>query len=216
MLDQITDWITRIVETLGYVGVTARLAFEVAVPIFPIPSEVILPLIGFEANRGEFNVLLMILAASIGSVIGSLALYYLANWFGEVRLRALVERHGKWLRVSTRDLDRADSWFDRYGVWVVMFGRCVPLVRSLISLPAGIRRMPIVQFVAFTFMGSACWNTALIGGGWLLGDNFHRIEQYVTYLQIAVVITILVLGSWFVWRRFGPGRASSQTLASSE
>jgi membrane protein DedA with SNARE-associated domain len=206
VLDGISDWVTRIVETLGYVGVAALIALENVFP--PLPSELILPLAGFETGRGEFNYVLMVLAATVGSVVGALVLYYVAVLVGEQRVRWLVRRYGRWFQVSERDLDRADGWFDRYSSLAVLVCRCVPLVRSLVSIPAGFRRMDLPRFVVLTAIGSAVWNAALIGAGWALGDNWHRVEEYVGYFQYVVIAAIVALVAWFAWRRLGPSRRS--------
>lgn len=196
MMDGISDWVTRVVETLGYAGVAALIALENVFP--PLPSELILPLAGFEAGKGTFNYGLMVLAATVGSVVGALALYYVAVIVGEHRLRALVRRHGRWVQLSERDLDRADAWFDRYSGWAVLVCRCVPLVRSLVSLPAGLRRMALPRFVLLTAIGSAVWNAALIGAGYLLGDNWEAVGTVVGYAQYVVIAAILAALAWFV------------------
>jgi membrane protein DedA with SNARE-associated domain len=150
----------------------------------------VLPLAGFLAGQGRFWLPAVIVAATIGSIIGALILYGLAAWLGEERVRGLVERYGRFLRVSDHDLDRADVWFDQHGGAAVALGRLVPVVRSLVSIPAGLRRMPLGRFVLFTAAGSAVWNSVLIGLGWLLGDNWTEVDQYATYIEIAVLIVL--------------------------
>ncbi len=209
MLDGLTDWITRIVDALGYPGVAALVALENVFP--PIPSEVILPLAGFETSQGDYNFFLMVLAATTGSVVGALILYYIAHYFGEHRVRWLVRRYGKWFQIKESDIDKSDEWFDRYSSWAVLVCRCVPLVRSLVSIPAGFRRMPLLRFTLLTALGSAIWNFLLIGAGWALGDNWHIVEEYVGYFQYVVIAAILGLVVWFLWKRLGPGSRSSAT-----
>lgn len=204
MLDGISDWVTRVVETLGYAGVAALIALENVFP--PLPSELILPLAGFEAGQGRFNYYLMVLAATVGSVIGAVVLYYVAVFVGEHRLRALVRRYGRWVQVSERDMDRADAWFDRYSGWAVLVCRCVPLVRSLVSLPAGLRRMDLPRFLLLTAIGSAIWNAALIGAGYLLGDNWESVGTVVGYVQYVVIALILAGIVWFFWNRWSRRR----------
>ncbi len=199
MLSGISDWVTNIVETLGYVGVAALIALENVFP--PLPSELILPLAGFETSRGQSNYVLMVIAATIGSVVGAVILYYVAHFVGEHRIRSLIRRYGKWFQVTEKDLDRADDWFDRYSSLAVLICRCVPIVRSIVSLPAGLRRMNMARFLLFTAIGSAVWNAVLIGAGWALGDNWEAVGTYVGYFQY-VVIALVVLGvAWFFWRR---------------
>ena len=199
MLSGISDWVTNIVETLGYVGVAALIALENVFP--PLPSELILPLAGFETGRGTFNYFLMVIAATVGSVVGAIVLYYVAQIVGEHRIRALIRRYGKWFQVTEQDLDRADDWFDRHGNLAVLVCRCVPLVRSVVSLPAGLRRMPMSQFLLYTAAGSAVWNAALIGAGWALGDNWEVVGTYVGYLQYVVIALVVLAVVWFLWRR---------------
>jgi membrane protein DedA with SNARE-associated domain len=199
----ITDWVTDVVETLGYAGVAFLVALENLFP--PIPSEIVLPLAGFTAARGEENVVGMVIAATVGSMVGAWALYYLAAAIGEPRLRALVERFGRILRLDGADLDRAESWFERRGATAVLVGRCVPLIRSLVSIPAGFNRMPIVQFSIYTLVGSLVWNSALVGAGYALGDQWHKVGDVVSYLQYVVILVVLVAIGYFAWRKFGPG-----------
>ena len=204
MLSGISDWVTNVVETLGYAGVAALIALENLFP--PLPSELILPLAGFETGRGHFNYLVMVAAATVGSVVGAVTLYYVAQAVGEHRIRALIRRYGRWLQVTEDDLDRADDWFDRHGNLAVLVCRCVPLVRSVVSLPAGLRRMPMSQFLLYTAIGSAVWNAALIGAGWALGDNWEVVGQYVGYFQYVVIAVVVVAIVWFLWRRLGRRR----------
>lgn len=215
MLSGISDWVTNIVETLGYVGVAALIALENVFP--PLPSELILPLAGFETGRGEFNYFLMVIAATVGSVVGALVLYYVAQLVGEHRVRALVRRYGRWFQVSEKDIDRADHWFDRYSTLAVLVCRCVPVIRSLVSIPAGFRRMNMAKFVIFTAIGSAIWNAALIGAGWALGDNWEKVGEYVGYVQYVVIAVVVIGLAWFFWRRVsnragsGAGRDRAST-----
>ncbi len=200
MLDDMTTWVTDVIDALGYIGVAFLVAVENLFP--PIPSEVVLPLAGFHAGRGDASLPGMILAATIGSVVGAWALYGIAAWIGPVRLRALVVRYGRWFGIKEADLTRAEDWFDRRSDTAVLVGRCVPLIRSIVSVPAGFRRMPIVRFTALTTVGSLVWNTALIGAGAALGDNWEKVGNVVGLFQTAVVIAILAAVGYFVFTRF--------------
>lgn len=195
----LTERVTDIIERLGYTGIAGLIALENVFP--PIPSELILPLAGFMAGRGDFWLPAVVLAATIGSVIGALILYAAGVWLGDGRLRWLVRRYGRFFGVREHDLDRANRWFDHYGVTVVFFGRLVPVIRSLVSIPAGIRRMPLGRFVVYTALGSTIWNGILIGAGWALGDNWEEVGDYVSYFQYVVVLVILVAVGLFLWRR---------------
>ena len=201
----LAGWVTDVIEALGYAGVAVLVALENVFP--PIPSEVILPLAGFLAGQGRFSLPAVVLAATVGSVVGALILYAVGLVFGEARVRWLIRRYGRWLTVSERDLDRAVAWFARYGPAIVFFGRLVPIVRSIVSIPAGLGRMGLGQFVVYTALGSAIWNVALIGAGWLLGDNWEAAAPYVEVLQYAVIAAVTVAVVWFLSRRlFGEGR----------
>lgn len=204
----LTAWITDVIETLGWWGVAALVALESLFP--PIPSELVLPLAGFVSGRSGTSFLGLVAAATVGSVLGSWALYGIAAAFGPTRLRAFVARYGRFLAVSERDLDRAEEWFDRHGAVAVLVGRCVPLIRSLVSLPAGVRQMPAVRFTVLTAVGSAIWNVALIGAGLTLGENWHRVGDAVGMLQIGVVVVLIAAIGAAVKSRAFPRRTVPQ------
>ncbi len=199
MLDGLVDWVTSVVETLGYGGVAFLVALENLFP--PIPSEVVLPLAGFVAATGEASLVGMIVAATIGSMVGAFILYGIAAAIGPTRLRALVVRYGRWFGLDEGDVDRSESWFDSKANLAVLLCRCVPLMRSLISIPAGFRRMPILPFAMYTLLGSLVWNVVLIGAGYLLGERWEQVEAPLDLLQKAVLALIAVAVIWFVWRR---------------
>lgn len=208
MFDEITGWVTDVIDALGYVGVAFLVALESVFP--PIPSEVVLPLAGFVAGRGDAWMPGMVLAATIGSVVGAWVLYGISAALGPDRLRAFVQRYGRWFGLDTDDLARAESWFDRRSQLAVLIGRCVPLIRSLVSVPAGFRRMPPLTFTVYTALGSLVWNLALVGAGYLLGERWERVGDTVGILQWVVIVAIVAALVWFVWRRivqprFGEG-----------
>jgi membrane protein DedA with SNARE-associated domain len=199
LLGDFASWATDVIEKLGYWGLAFLVALENVFP--PIPSEVILPMAGFLTGAGRMNYFIALFAATAGSVAGALILYGVGYWFGEMRVRLLVVRWGKWLGFKESDIDKADDWFDRHGGLAVMLCRVVPIVRSLISIPAGLRKMPMATFILYTALGSMVWNAVLIGAGWLLGDNWEEVEQYVGVLQYLVILAVLVAGIWWVWNR---------------
>lgn len=188
MLENLTDWATDIVDRLGYLGVALLVAIENVFP--PIPSEVVLGLAGYTASRGDAWVIGMILAATIGSVVGAWVLYGLSAAVGPVRLRAIVIRYGTWVGFGETDLDRAEQWFDRRSRLAVLVCRCVPLIRSLISIPAGFRRMPLGAFTLFTLIGSLVWNTVLITAGYLLADQWEKVLDVTEPFQTVVLVVI--------------------------
>lgn len=179
-----TDWVVDLIERLGEVGVGMLIFLENVIP--PIPSEVVLPFAGFAAERGSINVVGAWLAATAGSLAGALLLYAIGALIGVDRLRQLAAR--RWfIFFGERDLERGVAWFERYGNWVVFFARFIPLVRSIVSVPAGIDRMPIGRFVVLTTAGSALWNAAFIGAGWVLGDRWEDVEGVVGPVSYVVV-----------------------------
>lgn len=189
MLSDLGSWVQDVIESLGYLGVALLVVIENVFP--PIPSEIVLPFAGFVAQRGDASVTVMILAATLGSVVGAWVLYGISAIIGPVRLRRFIVRFGRWFGVKETDLDRAEQWFDDRAVAAVLIGRCVPLIRSIVSIPAGFRRMNPVMFTVYTAIGSLAWNLALIGAGAILGDQWDVVEGYVGVLQWVVVAIIL-------------------------
>ncbi|WP_421121044.1 DedA family protein [Aquihabitans daechungensis] len=195
----LTDWIISVIDAIGYLGVALLVALENVFP--PIPSEVVLPAAGLAASRGEATLVGMILAATVGSLVGAWALYLIAAAIGEARLYALIARYGRWLGVKPRDLERADAWFDGHSTLAVLICRCVPLIRSLVSIPAGFRRMSPLRFTLYTLIGSLVWNSVLIGAGYKLGDNWEQVAEWVGTFQYLVIAVILLALAWWAWTR---------------
>jgi membrane protein DedA with SNARE-associated domain len=199
VFDWLAQWVTNVIEALGYPGLTVLVALENVFP--PIPSEVILPLAGFMTGQGRFSFVLVVLATTLGSILGALILYGIGAAIGKNRITALVSRYGHLALLTPDDLAKAEKWFERYGPIAVFIGRLVPIVRSLVSLPAGYQRMSLVQFVALTGIGSLLWNGTLVTLGWFFGENWHIIEEYVGWLQYIVVAVVAFLVLRFVWQR---------------
>ena len=205
LLGDVAGWVQDVIERLGAPGVAVLVVLENVFP--PIPSEIVLPFAGFVAARGDGSVLVMVAAATLGAVVGALVLYAIAAAIGDERLHAFAGRFGRWFGVSRDDLDRAERWFDRHAVSAVLIGRCVPIVRSVVSIPAGFRRMRLVPFVALTAVGSSAWNFALIGAGAALGDQWERVEPWVGALQWLVVAAAVVLVARLALRRLRARRS---------
>ena len=212
MLGDLANWVQDVINQFGYFGVALLVVIENVFP--PIPSEIVLPFAGFVAQQGasavnatadaaqsDTTVIGMMIAATVGSVAGALILYFVSTAIGPERLRGFVERFGKWFGVKSSDLVRAEEWFDRRSVVAVLVGRCVPLIRSIVSIPAGFRRMKLTSFVVLTAIGSAVWNIALIGAGAVLGDQWERVGEYVGVFQWLVIAVVLVLLVRFVVSR---------------
>lgn len=188
--------VVDVVERLGAVGAGLLTLVETVFP--PIPSEVVLPLAGYLAGRGDLDFVAVLVAATVGSVLGALLLYAAGARLGQERATALLCRLPL---VEERDVVRAERWFADHGRTAVLFGRLVPGVRSLVSLPAGAQRMPLGSFTALTTIGSLTWNTLLIGAGALLGRQWQVVEQYADVLNYAVTGVVVLLVAWFVVRR---------------
>lgn len=186
-----------LVRTAGYPGLFALVVVENLLP--PIPSEVILPFAGYQVQQGALHVLGALVAATAGSVVGALILYEIARRGG----RPLILRYGRLLRVDAGALERSERRFDRYGAAIVLGGRLVPGLRSVVSLPAGLVRMPLVRFRALTAIGSTVWNALLIAGGWMLGSQYGRIADMVGPISTAITVVLVVcaLLGYMVWRR---------------
>jgi membrane protein DedA with SNARE-associated domain len=197
-LGPLTAWATGIVEALGYPGVYLLMILEGFFP--PIPSEMVLPLAGFLAGQGRLSLWLVLLVATAGSLTIALVLYGLGHWIGRERLRRWIERYGKWILLDPEDMDKTNRWFERHGKASVFFGRFVPGVRSLISLPAGFAGMPLWSFVIFTMVGSAIWNGALIGVGWYLGENWQQVRHYFRYFEYAAIGGLVLGAAWWIWK----------------
>lgn len=191
--------VARIIDALGYPGIALLIALESIIP--PIPSEAILPMAGFLAADGTFSLWGVLLSATIGSLIGALGLYLAGWWLGRSRLLAIVDRFGGKVGLSMHDLDRAEAWFKKHGRISVLIGRLVPIIRSLVSIPAGFSKMPLKQFVAYTAIGSIAWNGLLIGLGYLLEDQWERVGPVVEIAQYAVIVVAIVIVARFVLKR---------------
>jgi membrane protein DedA with SNARE-associated domain len=194
----VTSWVFSIVDRLGEAGVGFLIFLENLVP--PIPSEAILPLAGFRARTGALDLVLVWGAATLGSLAGAFALYGLGAWLGYDRLRDLAGR--RWFVLTSRkDLDRGERIFDRHGGKMVLFGRCVPLVRSVVSVPAGVAGMPMTRFAALTAIGSGVWNAVFIGLGWTLGEHWDRVEGWLGPVGYGVLALVLAGLVWLAVRR---------------
>lgn len=201
----ITDWVIDVIDHVGALGVGGLIALENLFP--PIPSEVILPLAGFTAKQGDMNVVAAWVMATLGALVGACVLYGVGAVVGYDRLHEMAGK--RWfILMSQADLEKGHRFFVRHGGKIVLFGRCVPLVRSLVSVPAGVERMPPARFLAFTAIGSATWNAVFIGAGWTLGENWDRVEGWVTpigYLVVGGLVGWLVRS---VFRRLARTRPS--------
>lgn len=202
----VVDWTVGLMRLIGAPGVGVATALETVFP--PIPSELVLPLAGFTASQGHYGVLAAIAWATAGSVVGAFILYYAGAAWGAERLCRLADRLPL---VHAGDVERAIDWFGRHGRTAVFVGRFVPGVRSLISIPAGVQRMPLVPFTVYTTAGSLVWNAALIGAGYELGARWHVVERHVGDVANVVYLVLALTLAVFVARRLlrRPSRSAS-------
>lgn len=186
-MQQIIDWVVSVMESVGGPGIALAIFLENIFP--PVPSEVVLPLAGFTAAGGRYTVVEAVLWATLGSVTGALLLYGLGAALGMDRLRLIAH---KMPLVDVADIDKTDVWFTKHGPKAVFFGRFVPGIRSLISIPAGIDRMPLTAFLGYTTAGSLVWNTLFVWLGYQLGDRYHIVEQYMDPISKVVYLLIVL------------------------
>ena len=199
ILNAIKIWAENIIRTMGYPGLYLVMFLENIFP--PIPSEVILPLAGSLTLTGEFTIPMITIVGMLGSLTGAFVFYGLGKWLGESRVRELVAKFGKFALLSTDDLDRSLEWFDKYDDWVIFFSRMVPIVRSLISIPAGIASMNFAKFSLFTILGTALWSFVLSFGGRLLGEQWPLIADFInTYQNVVLVVAVVAVVFFVVYR----------------
>jgi membrane protein DedA with SNARE-associated domain len=199
ILEQIHLWLEQIIITFGYPGIVIVMFLECLFP--PIPSELLMPFAGFLASQGHFSFSGILLAGTAGSLLGALALYYLGHYVGEPLIRTFLRRYGRYLLVTERDFNRSLDFFERYSESIVFLGRFIPLIRSLISIPAGINRMPMSRFVLFTALGSGLWNGLMSYIGVILGENWTKLLVFVKQYELFMLTALVVVAVLFVFKR---------------
>jgi len=209
LFTQLPELISQAVEAnqwMGYVAIFAAMFLENLFP--PIPSELIMPLGGFYVQQGQLQFLPVVLAGLLGTVIGALPWYGIGRLINEERLEVWLSRHGRWIGISPEELARSRRWFSRYGTALVFWGRLVPGIRTLISVPAGIELMPMLPFLIWTTAGSLIWTLLLTGAGLALGESYSNVEVWIDpvskVVKVALVVAVLAGGIWLalrIWRR---------------
>ena len=203
----VIPFLLSLYDAVGYVGVGLAVALETFIPI--VPSEVIVPMAGWKVSQSAadpsvlepltrlgWSWLIVLLVATLGAVVGSLAGYLIGAWGG----RPLLDRYGRFVHIRSEDLDRADAWFVRHGDRAVFFGRLVPLLRALINYPAGVARMPLRRFLFFSALGSLPWNAALLFGGYQLGENYRRLYDAIRPFELPIYAAVLLGGAYVIYR----------------
>lgn len=189
------EWVIRFIEENGYLGVVLLMVAENLFP--PLPSELIMPFAAFQAARGELHVALVVVAGALGSLLGALPWYYAGRRLGLERVLRFSDRHGRWLTLKREDIERAEEWFVSKGSVALVFGRLVPALRTVISLPAGISRLPFWRFCLWTALGSLLWCTALAAAGFLMESQYERIAAVMGPVSTGIFV---VLVAWYFWR----------------
>ena len=189
-----SDWVMRLIEQSGYLGVGFLMFLETVFP--PIPSEIIMPFAGVTAANGELELSLVILSGTAGAMLGNIFWYLAARALGIDRLKPLVDRHGQWLTVSWPEVQRAQRWFEGHGIAFVLIGRLIPTVRSLVSIPAGLLKMRFRNFLIASTLGTFAWTAILAGAGFRLKSDFHQVDQWMGPLADAVLVVIVVAYLW--------------------
>jgi membrane protein DedA with SNARE-associated domain len=185
-----TEWITGILERMGYMGIALLMFAENLFP--PIPSELIMPFAGFTAARGDLTAFGVLAAGTLGAVLGAAPWYYLGRAVGCERVARWADKHGRWLTMSGDEVRRSVEWFGRHCGKAVLLGRLVPALRTLISLPAGISEMSVGRFAAYTALGSLIWNAALVALGYKLGENYSTVAEYVDPISKGIIAFIVI------------------------
>jgi len=199
------EWITDTMNSLGYVGIGLLMFLENLFP--PIPSELIMPLAGYTATfpNTQIQVIPAIAAGVIGTILGAIPWYYAGLLLGQDRLQALAARYGKWIGISEKDLEKSVNWFQKHGSTAVLLGRMVPGIRTLISVPAGITKMPLIPFFLYSTIGTIGWVTLLTYAGYFLGKNHKSVEDYIDVITKVVVFGVLIAIISFIgyrlWKR---------------
>jgi membrane protein DedA with SNARE-associated domain len=193
ILEILARFVIDTISSSGYLGIVVLMGIESA--CIPLPSEVIMPFSGYLVFRGDFELYRVGLAGAFGCVVGSVPAYYLGLYGG----RPLVERYGKYVLISHRDLDTADRWFERYGDWAIFFSRLLPVIRTFISFPAGVARMNFSRFVAYTFIGSFPWCLALAYVGMKLGENWDTLGVYFHRFDMVIGIAVALGVAYYIW-----------------
>lgn len=195
MLEQIISTI----NALGYIGIALLMALENIFP--PIPSELIMPLAGFTVSQGKLEFFYVVIAGTIGSVLGASPWYFLGRYWGLKRTKKIADKYGKWLTVSGEDVEKAKTWFDRRGYAATAVGRLVPGIRTYISIPAGISKMPIIPFLIYSTAGSIVWVALLTYAGYILGENYERVGAYLKPFSVFVLVAVLAISIYWIIKR---------------
>ena len=191
MTESILSWVTDAATALGYWGIAFMMFLENLIP--PIPSELVMPLAGYVASRGDLNLWGAIAFGSAGSLLGALLWYYIGLYLGLERLKLLLDKYGRWVGLSSRDLDNAQRWFLKRGTWTVCLCRMIPGIRTYVSIPAGVTRMPLTPFLLYSLVGTVLWTAFLTVTGYFLGSNYERLAVWIAPVSKFILVTVIVV-----------------------
>lgn len=204
ILKPIAEWVIAVISTMGYPGIVLLMAIESA--CVPLPSEIIMPFSGYLVYTGRFDLHVASLAGAIGCAVGSAVAYWAGVWGG----RPFLEKYGRYLLIRRKDLDAADRFFERWGMWAVFIARLLPIIRTFISLPAGISRMPFVPFLILSFVGSVPWCYLLAYVGKVLGENWITIRNYFHGADLLIGIVLVAGFAFWLWHHLKPEPVESE------
>ena len=190
------SWIETIVDTMGVFGIALLMFLENVFP--PIPSELIMPLAGYNAAQGGASIVLVIIAGTVGSLAGAFFWYGLGRLVDHEAVKGFAERHGRWIGMTRAELEKADDWFDTYGHYAVLFGRLIPAVRTLISIPAGLSEMPAGRFLVYSGIGTTLWTTFLALFGYAVGSRYSALEGWIDPISYGVIALVVLVYLWRV------------------
>ena len=194
------EWVLAVMEKLGYLGIAFLMFLDNIFP--PIPSEIIMPSAGYTASKGDLSLIGVIIAGSAGSLIAAMILYWIGRKIPEQRLFSFIEHYGKFLRIKVTDLEKALGWFNQHGHKIVFFGRMIPAVRSLISIPAGMSKMPFGKFMTYSALGTIIWTTFLACLGFYLGENQEMMSTILSRIgYVILAIAFIICGIWLYKRK---------------
>jgi membrane protein DedA with SNARE-associated domain len=208
----VSDWIIRLIEQSGYLGIGFLMFLETVFP--PVPSEVIMSIAGVTAAQGKLDIYGVIAAGTAGAMLGNIVWYLAARALGVDRLRPFVARHGRWLTLDWREIERAERWFARFGTFFVFMGRLLPTVRSLVSIPAGLLRMRFKSFFIASTIGTAGWTAILAAAGYQLQQNVEDVGQFIGPISNAIIAVLIGGYLWRLWR-FKP-EAAEKNVSNSD
>jgi membrane protein DedA with SNARE-associated domain len=195
LVDLTVQWVLDVIQSMGYVGIVFLMFLDGI--SFPIPSEIIMAFAGWLAYDGEFDLILVILTGTLGSVLGAAAAYGIGYTGG----REVVRRFGRYVLMGDDTLEKAEAWFKRYGDWAIFLTRFVPLVRTLISFPAGIAKYDFTRFILYTFLGSLIWNAILAYLGYVLGPQWEDIIAFFDKFELVAIVALALFVTWWIWHR---------------